>query len=153
KEKAKNGELLFGTIDSWLIWKFTEGEHHITDYTNASRTLLYNIYDLSWDDELLAILDIPNRMLPEVKSSSEIYGYTTKSHFFRYNIPFTGMAGDHYAVLLVKSCFNKGEAKNTYGTGCFLLLNTVSTPKISNNCLITTIASGIDGKINYALDV
>ena len=152
KEKAKNGELLFGTIDSWLIWKFTEGEHHITDYTNASRTLLYNIYDLSWDDELLAILDIPKSMLPEVKSSSEIYGYTTKSHFFGYNIPLAGMAGDQQAALFGQTCFNKGEAKNTYGTGCFLLLNTGSTPKKSNNGLITTIASGIDGKINYALE-
>lgn len=152
KEKAKNGDLLFGTIDSWLIWKFTEGEHHITDYTNASRTLLYNIYDLSWDDELLAILDIPKSMLPEVKSSSEIYGYTTKSHFFGYNIPLAGMAGDQQAALFGQTCFNKGEAKNTYGTGCFLLLNTGSTPKKSNNGLITTIASGIDGKINYALE-
>ena len=152
KEKAKNGELLFGTIDSWLIWKFTEGEHHITDYTNASRTLLYNIYDLSWDDELLAILDIPKSMLPEVKSSSEIYGYTTKSHFFGYNIPLAGMAGDQQAALFGQTCFKKGEAKNTYGTGCFLLLNTGSTPKKSNNGLITTIASGIDGKINYALE-
>jgi glycerol kinase len=152
KEKAKNGELLFGTIDSWLIWKFTEGEHHITDYTNASRTLLYNIYDLSWDDELLAILDIPKSMLPEVKSSSEIYGYSTKSHFFGYNIPLAGMAGDQQAALFGQTCFNKGEAKNTYGTGCFLLLNTGSTPKKSNNGLITTIASGIDGKINYALE-
>ena len=152
KEKAKNGELLFGTIDSWLIWKFTEGEHHITDYTNASRTLLYNIYDLSWDDELLAILDIPKSMLPEVKSSSEIYGYTTKSHFFGYNIPLAGMAGDQQAAIFGQTCFNKGEAKNTYGTGCFLLLNTGSTPKKSNNGLITTIASGIDGKINYALE-
>src|SRR5699024_7716473 len=117
KEKAKNGELLFGTLDSWLIWKITEGEHHITDYTNASRTLLYNIYDLSCDDELLAILEIPKSMLLEVKSSSEIYGYTTKSHFFGYNIPVAGMAGDQQAALFGQTCFNKGEAKNTYGTG------------------------------------
>lgn len=152
REKANNGDLLFGTIDSWIIWKFTEGITHVTDYTNASRTLLYNIYELQWDEALLSILDIPALMLPEVKSSSEIYGYTTKSHFFGYNIPIAGIAGDQQAALFGQTCFNEGDAKNTYGTGCFLLLNTGEAATISNNGLLTTIAIGIDGKINYALE-
>ncbi|CAM4348541.1 glycerol kinase GlpK [Jeotgalicoccus halotolerans] len=151
-EKAENGDLLFGTIDSWIIWKFTEGAEHVTDYTNASRTLLYNIYELKWDEELLSILNVPKRMLPEVKSSSEIYGYTTKSHFFGYNIPIAGIAGDQQAALFGQTCFNEGDAKNTYGTGCFLLLNTGEEPTSSNNGLLTTIAVGINGKVNYALE-
>lgn len=151
-EKAENGDLLFGTVDSWIIWKFTEGAEHVTDYTNASRTLLYNIYELKWDEELLSILNIPKRMLPEVKSSSEIYGYTTKSHFFGYNIPIAGIAGDQQAALFGQTCFNEGDAKNTYGTGCFLLLNTGEEPTSSNNGLLTTIAVGINGKVNYALE-
>lgn len=152
REKAENGDLLFGTIDSWIIWKFTEGAQHVTDYTNASRTLLYNIYDLKWDDELLSILDVPKTMLPEVKSSSEIYGHTTKSHFFGYNIPIAGIAGDQQAALFGQTCFDAGDAKNTYGTGCFLLLNTGTEPTTSNNGLLTTIAIGIDGQVNYALE-
>ncbi|HBV23079.1 MAG TPA: glycerol kinase [Jeotgalicoccus sp.] len=152
KEKADSGDLLFGTIDSWIIWKFTEGATHVTDYTNASRTLLYNIYDLKWDEELLSILNIPAHMLPEVKSSSEVYGYTTKSHFFGYNIPIAGIAGDQQAALFGQTCFNEGDAKNTYGTGCFLLLNTGEEPTSSSNGLLTTIAVGINGKVNYALE-
>lgn len=152
KEKADSGDLLFGTIDSWIIWKFTEGTTHVTDYTNASRTLLYNIYDLKWDEELLSILNIPAHMLPEVKSSSEVYGYTTKSHFFGYNIPIAGIAGDQQAALFGQTCFNEGDAKNTYGTGCFLLLNTGEEPTSSSNGLLTTIAVGINGKVNYALE-
>lgn len=151
-EKAENGDLLFGTVDSWIIWKFTEGAEHVTDYTNASRTLLYNIYELKWDEELLSILNIPKKMLPEVKSSSEIYGYTTKSHFFGYNIPIAGIAGDQQAALFGQTCFNEGDAKNTYGTGCFLLLNTGEEPTSSNNGLLTTIAVGINGKVHYALE-
>ena len=151
-EKAENGDILFGTVDSWIIWKFTEGAEHVTDYTNASRTLLYNIYELKWDEELLSILNIPKKMLPEVKSSSEIYGYTTKSHFFGYNIPIAGIAGDQQAALFGQTCFNEGDAKNTYGTGCFLLLNTGEEPTSSNNGLLTTIAVGINGKVNYALE-
>src|SRR5699024_3552532 len=120
--------------------------------TNASRTLLYNIYELKWDEELLSILNIPKKMLPEVKSSSEIYGYTTKSHFFGYNIPIAGIAGDQQAALFGQTCFNEGDAKNTYGTGCFLLLNTGEEPTSSNNGLLTTIAVGINGKVNYALE-
>ena len=152
KEKADSGDLLFGTIDSWIIWKFTEGATHVTDYTNASRTLLYNIYELKWDEELLSILNIPAHMLPEVKSSSEVYGYTTKSHFFGYNIPIAGIAGDQQAALFGQMCFNEGDAKNTYGTGCFLLLNTGEEPTSSSNGLLTTIAVGINGKVNYALE-
>lgn len=152
KEKAENGDLLFGTIDSWIIWKFTEGKTHVTDYTNASRTLLYNIHNLSWDEELLSILDVPGKMLPEVKSSSEIYDYTTKSHFFGYNIPISGIAGDQQAALFGQTCFHEGDAKNTYGTGCFLLLNTGETPTVSSNGLLTTIAIGLNGKVNYALE-
>lgn len=152
KEKADSGNLLFGTIDSWIIWKFTEGATHVTDYTNASRTLLYNIYELKWDEELLSILNIPAHMLPEVKSSSEVYGYTTKSHFFGYNIPIAGIAGDQQAALFGQTCFNEGDAKNTYGTGCFLLLNTGEEPTSSSNGLLTTIAVGINGKVNYALE-
>lgn len=152
REKAENGDLLFGTIDSWIIWKFTEGQKHVTDYTNASRTLLYNIYNLCWDEELLSILEVPKSMLPEVKSSSEIYGYTAKSHFFGYNIPISGIAGDQQAALFGQTCFNKGDAKNTYGTGCFLLLNTGQEPTQSSNGLLTTIAVGLNGEVNYALE-
>lgn len=152
REKAENGDLLFGTIDSWIIWKFTEGVTHVTDYTNASRTLLYNIYELKWDEDLLSILNIPANMLPEVKSSSEVYGYTTKSHFFGYNIPIAGIAGDQQAALFGQTCFNEGDAKNTYGTGCFLLLNTGEEPTSSSNGLLTTIAIGINGKVSYALE-
>lgn len=152
REKAENGDLLFGTIDTWLVWKFTEGEHHITDHTNASRTLLYNIYDLKWDKDLLSILNIPKTMLPTVKSSSEIYGYTTKSHFFGYNVPISGIAGDQQAAVFGQTCFDKGDAKNTYGTGCFLLLNTGAEPTTSKNGLLTTLLASTDSQVDYALE-
>ncbi len=152
REKAENGDLLFGTIDTWLIWRFTEGETHVTDYTNASRTLLYNIHELEWDKELLDILEVPESMLPEVKSSSEVYGKTTKNHFFGQNVPIAGVAGDQQAALFGQTCFNKGDAKNTYGTGCFLLMNTGTEAIQSDNGLLTTIAYGYDGEVKYALE-
>lgn len=152
REKAENGDLLFGTIDTWLIWRFTEGKVHVTDYTNASRTLMYNIHDLKWDQELLDILDVPEPMLPEVKSSSEVYGETTQSHFFGRNVPIAGVAGDQQAALFGQTCFNEGDAKNTYGTGCFLLMNTGKEAITSENGMLTTIAYGIDGEVKYALE-
>lgn len=152
REKAENGDLLFGTIDSWIIWKFTEGETHITDYTNASRTLMYNIHDLKWDEELLSILNVPASMLPAVKSSSEVYSHTSQAHFFGFNIPIAGIAGDQQAALFGQTCFKEGDAKNTYGTGCFLLLNTGETPTESKNGLLTTIAVGLNGTVTYALE-
>lgn len=152
-ERAKKGDLLFGTIDSWLIWKFTHGDTHVTDVTNASRTLIYNIYEQKWDDELLEILDIPKEMLPKVKSSSEIYAFTEPDHFFGSKVPISGVAGDQQAALFGQTCFNPGEAKNTYGTGCFLLLNTGEEAKRSNNGLVTTIAYQIkDEPVKYALE-
>ncbi|GAB3063077.1 glycerol kinase GlpK [Salinicoccus sesuvii] len=152
REKAENGDLIFGTIDTWLIWRFTEGAVHVTDYTNASRTLMYNIYDLKWDQELLDLLEVPASMLPEVKSSSEVYGETTTSHFFGRNVPIAGIAGDQQAALFGQTCFQEGDAKNTYGTGCFLLMNTGSEAIKSENGLLTTIAYGIDGEVKYALE-
>ncbi|MCK8817456.1 glycerol kinase GlpK [Natroniella sulfidigena] len=152
REKAKAGKLRFGTIDSWLIWRLTGGEVHVTDYTNASRTLIYNIHQLEWDDELLDILEIPKSMLPEVKSSSEIYGKTSDSQFFGEEIPIAGIAGDQQAATFGQGCFEKGMAKNTYGTGCFLLLNTGTEAVTSENGLLTTIAWGLNGEINYALE-
>ncbi|AKG73340.1 glycerol kinase GlpK [Salinicoccus halodurans] len=152
REKAENGDLLFGTIDTWLIWRFTEGKVHVTDYTNASRTLMYNIHDLKWDTELLDILGVPESMLPEVKSSSEVYGETTTSHFFGRNVPIAGVAGDQQAALFGQTCFNEGDAKNTYGTGCFLLMNTGTEAIKSENGLLTTIAYGMDGEVKYALE-
>ncbi|XMB86651.1 glycerol kinase GlpK [Mycoplasmatota bacterium WC44] len=152
REKAENGDLLFGTIDTWLIWKLTNGKVHVTDYTNASRTLIYNIYDLCWDDELLNILDIPKSMLPEVKDSSLVYGETSKHIFFNRRIPISGIAGDQQAALFGQICFEKGNAKNTYGTGCFMLMNTGDTPVKSENGLLTTIAWGLNGKLTYALE-
>ncbi len=152
REKAENGDLLFGTIDTWLIWRFTEGAIHVTDYTNASRTLMYNIHELEWDKELLDILGVPESMLPEVKSSSEVYGETTKSHFFGRNVPIAGVAGDQQAALFGQTCFKEGDAKNTYGTGCFLLMNTGTEAIQSQNGLLTTIAYGIDGNVKYALE-
>lgn len=151
KQKAKNGDLLFGTVDTWLIWKLTGGRVHVTDYSNASRTLLYNIIDLKWDEEILSILDIPLCMLPKVSSSSEVYGYTD-SAFFGGEIPISGAAGDQQAALFGQTCFEKGAAKNTYGTGCFMLMNTGEMPVYSKNGLVTTIAWGIDGRVNYALE-
>lgn len=152
KEKAHNGELLFGTIDTWLVYKMTGETVHVTDYTNASRTLLYNIHDLKWDQEILDILGIPKSMLPKVKSSSEIYGYSTPHHFFGVKVPIAGIAGDQQAALFGQNCFEKGMVKNTYGTGCFMLMNTGEKPIISDHGLLTTIAWGLDNKITYALE-
>lgn len=152
KEKAHNGELLFGTIDTWLVYKMTGETVHVTDYTNASRTLLYNIHDLKWDQEILDILGIPKSMLPKVKSSSEIYGYSTPHHFFGVKVPIAGIAGDQQAALFGQNCFEKGMVKNTYGTGCFMLMNTGEKPIISEHGLLTTIAWGLDNKITYALE-
>lgn len=152
REKAERGELMFGTIDSWLVYKLSGGAAHITDYSNASRTLLYNIFDLKWDDELLNILNIPKSMLPEVKPSSCIYATTAPYHFYNLEVPIAGIAGDQQAALFGQICFNPGMAKNTYGTGCFLLMNTGDKPIRSENGLITTIAWGIDGKVEYALE-
>lgn len=152
RERAKKGELLFGTIDSWLIWNLTGGKVHVTDVTNASRTLMYNIHDLCWDDELLAMLDVPRAMLPEVRSSSEIYGKTQGQYFFGHEVPIAGIAGDQQAALFGQACFETGMAKNTYGTGCFVLMNTGDKAVKSKNGLLTTIAWGIDGKVEYALE-
>ena len=151
RERAENGELLFGTVETWLIWKLTKGKVHVTDYSNASRTLLFNIKELKWDDEILAELNIPKSMLPEVKPSSEIYGYCD-SAFLGGEIPISGAAGDQQAALFGQTCFNPGEAKNTYGTGCFMLMNTGEKPVFSVNGIVTTIAWGLDGKVNYALE-
>ncbi|EAE5404744.1 glycerol kinase, partial [Listeria monocytogenes] len=151
QERAEKGELLFGTIDTWLVWKLTGGRAHITDYSNASRTLLYNIYDLEWDDELLKMLNIPKAMLPEVRPSSEVYADTVPYHFFGEEVPVAGIAGDQQAALFGQGCFEKGMAKNTYGTGCFLLMNTGEKAVRSENGLLTTLAWGIDGKVEYAL--
>jgi len=152
KTKAKNGELLFGTVDTWLVWKLTEGKVHATDYTNASRTMLFNIKTKQWDKKLLDKLSIPISMMPEVKNSSEIYGKTILSGIDRNPIPISGIAGDQQAALFGHACFNKGDCKNTYGTGCFLLMNTGDKPVESKNGLLTTIAIAIDGKIDYALE-
>ena len=149
RERAKRGEILFGTVDSWLIWKLTGGGAHVTDMTNASRTMLFNIRTLQWDERLLEALDIPKEMLPQVKSSSEIYGYTTIQG---EEVPIAGIAGDQQAALFGQCCFEEGQAKNTYGTGCFLLMNTGEKPCVSENGLITTIAIGLNGKVQYALE-
>ncbi|HZG70691.1 MAG TPA: glycerol kinase GlpK [Chondromyces sp.] len=152
RERAEKGELLFGTMDTWLIWKLTGGKAHVTDYSNASRTLMYNIYELKWDDDLLKILDVPKSMLPDVRPSSEIYGKTTPYHFFGKEIPIAGVAGDQQAALFGQACFDEGMAKNTYGTGCFMLMNTGEKAVESEHGLLTTIAWGIDGKVEYALE-
>ena len=151
REKAEKGELLFGTVETWLIWKLTKGKVHVNDYSNASRTMLFNINSLEWDEEILKELDIPGSMLPEVRPSSCIYGETDPS-FFGGAIPIAGAAGDQQAALFGQTCFAPGEAKNTYGTGCFLLMNTGETPVFSKNGLVTTIAWGLDGKVTYALE-
>ena len=151
RAKAEAGDLLFGTMDTWLIWNLTNGKTHITDYTNASRTLLYNICDLKWDDHLLEVLDVPKNMLPEVKNSSEVYAHTA-SEFFGGEIPIAGIAGDQQAALFGQACHKVGMAKNTYGTGCFMLMNTGDQFIASKSGLVTTIAWGIDGKISYALE-
>lgn len=152
REKAERGDLLFGTIDTWLLWKLTGGKVHATDYSNASRTLLYNIHELTWDDELLDILDIPRAMLPEVRSSSEVYGQTIPYHFFGREVPIAGMAGDQQSAMFGQACFDRGMVKNTYGTGCFILMNTGEEAIASRHGLLTTIAWGIGGKIEYALE-
>lgn len=152
REKAEAGDLLFGTMDTWLIWKLTGGKVHVTDYSNASRTLMYNIRTLEWDDELLGYLDIPKAMLPEVKQSSEVYGVTIPSVTQGVEIPISGIAGDQQAALFGQNCFKAGMAKNTYGTGCFMLMNTGSQLYDSKNGLLTTIAWGIDGEVQYALE-
>ncbi|PFB30135.1 glycerol kinase [Bacillus cereus] len=152
REKAENGDLLFGTIDTWLVWKLSGGKAHVTDYSNASRTLMFNIHDLQWDDELLDMLTVPKSMLPEVRPSSEVYGETIDYHFFGQNIPIAGVAGDQQAALFGQACFGEGMAKNTYGTGCFMLMNTGEKAVASEHGLLTTIAWGIDGKVNYALE-
>lgn len=151
RERAKKGELLFGTVETWLIWKLTKGKVHVTDYSNASRTMLFNIRELKWDEEILEELNIPECMLPEVKPSSCVYGEVDPS-FFGGAIPISGAAGDQQAALFGQTCFQPGEAKNTYGTGCFLLMNTGEKPVFSQNGLVTTIAWGLDGKVNYALE-
>jgi len=152
RAKAERGDLLFGTIDTWLVWKLSGAAAHVTDYTNASRTLLYNIYDLSWDADLLAHLTVPASMLPRVCSSSEVYAYTSPDAFFGKAVPIAGMAGDQQAALFGQACFEPGMAKNTYGTGCFMLMNTGGKAVQSENGLLTTIAWGIDGKVEYALE-
>ncbi|KQX61504.1 MULTISPECIES: glycerol kinase GlpK [unclassified Paenibacillus] len=151
REKADNGQLLFGTIDTWLIWKLTDGKVHVTDYSNASRTMMYNIHELQWDQELLNMLNVPASMLPDVRPSSEVYGATSKS-LFEVQIPIAGIAGDQQAALFGQACFEEGMAKNTYGTGCFMLMNTGSKAVASQNGLLTTIAWGLDGKVEYALE-
>ena len=149
REKARQGKVLFGTVDTWLLWKLTGGAVHATDVTNASRTMLYDIRKLDWDDTLLNALDIPREMLPQVRSSSEIYGY---ADIQGVQVPISGIAGDQQAALFGQTCFTPGEAKNTYGTGCFLLMNTGEKPFVSRNGLITTIAVGLNGKVQYALE-
>lgn len=152
REKADKGELLFGTVDTWIIWNLTRGKVHVTDYSNASRTLIYNINTLDWDDEILERLNIPKSMLPEVKNSSEIYGYTDPATYGGAEIPIAGIAGDQQAALFGQNCFEKGMVKNTYGTGCFVLMNTGEKKIDSKNGLLTTIAWGLDGKMTYALE-
>ncbi|MBM7686024.1 MAG: glycerol kinase [Epulopiscium sp.] len=151
REEAEKGNLLFGNIDTWLIWNFTRGKVHVTDYTNASRTMLFNIHTLEWDKEILERLNIPSSMLPEVKPSSCVYGYTDPE-ILGGEIPIAGAAGDQQAALFGQACFNPGTAKNTYGTGCFLLMNTGEKAVTSKNGLLTTIAWGVDGKVEYALE-
>lgn len=150
--RAEKGELLFGTIDTWLVWKLTNGATHVTDYTNAARTMLFNINDLQWDEEILEILNIPTIMLPEVKSNSEVYGTTASFHFYGGEVPISGMAGDQQAALFGQLAFEKGMVKNTYGTGSFIVMNTGEEALISKNNLLTTIGYSIDGKVNYALE-
>ena len=152
RERAEKGKLLFGTVDTWLLWKLTNGRVHVTDYTNASRTMLFNIRDLKWDKKILDKLNIPMAMLPEVRSSSEIYGYVNLGGKDNIKVPIAGIAGDQQAALFGQAAFKKGDAKNTYGTGCFLLMNTGEELVESKNGLLTTIAVGLNGKVNYALE-
>ncbi|MDN3516263.1 glycerol kinase GlpK [Aquisalimonas lutea] len=152
RERAEAGELLFGTMDTWLVWNLTRGACHITDYSNASRTMLYNIRSLEWDQHLLDELGVPVSLLPEVRPSSEIYGHTAENLFAGVRVPIAGIAGDQQSALFGQTCFDKGMAKNTYGTGCFLLMNTGETPVPSEHGLLTTIAWGVDGRVEYALE-
>ena len=151
RERAAKGELAFGTVDSWIVWQLTRGERHVTDVTNASRTMLFNIHTLEWDKDLLKLFDIPAAMLPEVASSSEIYGHT-KTTIFAHKVPISGIAGDQQAALFGQMCVEPGMVKNTYGTGCFILMNTGDQPVISKNNLLSTIAWKINGKVTYALE-
>ena len=151
RELAAKGKLRFGNVDSWLVWQLTKGDVHVTDVTNASRTMLFNINDLKWDEELLDLLDIPASMLPEVKSSSEVYGHT-KTTIFAHEVPISGIAGDQQAALFGQMCTEPGAIKNTYGTGCFVMLNTGDKPVMSKNNLLTTIAWKIGNTVNYALE-
>ncbi|OHF14841.1 glycerol kinase, partial [Lacticaseibacillus rhamnosus] len=152
QERAENGELLFGTIDTWLSWKLSGGAIHVTDYTNASRTMLFNIHKLDWDDEILRILNIPKQMLPEVRSNSEIYGDAAAYHFFGSTVPIAGMVGDQQAALFGQLAIEPGMVKNTYGTGAFIVMNTGDKPTLSNHNLLTTIGYGLNRKITYALE-
>lgn len=152
REKAKKGRILFGTIDTWLIWKLSGGKVHVTDFSNASRTLMYNIHTLEWDQELLDILGVSRSMLPDVRPSSEVYAKTVPEHFFDQKIPIAGAAGDQQAALFGHACFEEGMAKNTYGTGCFMLMNTGEKPVTSKHGLLTTIAWGMGGRLEYALE-
>lgn len=152
RAEAEAGNLMFGTVDTWLIWKLTGGQVHVTDYSNASRTMLFNIHELTWDQELLDLLEIPKAMLPEVCSSSEVYGQTVPYHFFGCEVPIASAIGDQQAALFGQGCFEPGMGKNTYGTGGFLLMNTGTTAYVSDKGLLTTIAWGLDGKVNYALE-
>ncbi|MDK8502215.1 glycerol kinase GlpK [Aerococcus sp. UMB1112A] len=152
QERAEKGDLLFGTIDSWIVWKLTDGKCHVTDYSNAARTMLFNLKELDWDQEILDLLNIPRCMLPEVKSNSEVYGHTIPFHFYGAEVPIAGMAGDQQAALFGQLAFEPGMVKNTYGTGAFIIMNTGEDFQLSDNRLITTIAYGIDGKIHYALE-
>jgi glycerol kinase len=152
REKASQGKLLFGTMDTWIVWKLSGGRAHVTDYSNASRTLMFNIYDLEWDDELLKILDVPKCMLPEVMPSSQVYAKTVDYHFFGKETPISGIAGDQQAALFGQACFEPGMAKNTYGTGCFMLMNTGDKAVRSEKGLLTTIAWGLNGKVEYGLE-
>ena len=152
RELAEKGDLLFGTVDTWIIWKLTKGKLHVTDVSNASRTMLFNIHTLEWDKELLELFNIPENMLPDVRNSSEVYGKTDPEHFGGTAIPIAGIAGDQQAALFGQGCFEPGTAKNTYGTGCFMLMNTGNDAVVSKNGLLTTIAWGLDSKITYALE-
>lgn len=151
RERAEKGELLFGTVDSWIIWKLTGGKVHVTDYSNASRTMLFNIHTLKWDEEILRVLKIPQQILPEIKPSSHVYGYTDSKLFGR-EVPIAGAGGDQQCALFGQTCFERGEVKNTYGTGGFMLMNTGTAPVNSHNGLVTTIAWGVDDKVEYALE-
>lgn len=152
QERAEQGELLFGTIDTWIVWKLTNGASHVTDYSNAARTMLFNLQTLEWDDEILELLNIPKVMLPEVKSNSEIYGQTIPFHFYGAEVPISGMAGDQQAALFGQLAFEEGMVKNTYGTGAFIIMNMGEEFQLSENNLLTTIAYGLDGKVTYALE-